>query len=137
MRLGSAFVLAAAAALASLHAQVDPARPAAADWPMYNRDLAGTRYSPLTQINAGTVARLSRAWSYTLGRDKTAGTLSGGSEFTPTASSVRRRVFSGRKAIRARAISWAPSAAAALGTLLWAASTAGSASGRRGARSWP
>ena len=37
-----------------------------ADWPMYNRDLAGTRYSPLTQINAGNVAKLTQAWSYRL-----------------------------------------------------------------------
>jgi quinoprotein glucose dehydrogenase len=50
---------------------------------MYNRDLAGTRYSPLKQISAGNAAKLTRAWSYPLGRDATAGTLSGGSEFTP------------------------------------------------------
>jgi quinoprotein glucose dehydrogenase len=31
---------------------------------MYNRDLAGTRYSPLTQINGKNVARLALAWSY-------------------------------------------------------------------------
>jgi glucose dehydrogenase len=30
----------------------------AADWPMFNRDLAGTRYSPLTQINTGNVSKL-------------------------------------------------------------------------------
>src|SRR5438876_8808467 len=41
-------------------------RNAAADWPMYNRDLAGTRYSPLTQINTTNVARLTQAWSYRL-----------------------------------------------------------------------
>ena len=29
----------------------EPVRSAAADWPTYNRDLAGTRYSPLDQIN--------------------------------------------------------------------------------------
>ena len=32
----------------------------AADWPMYNRDLAGTRYSPLAQINTKNVAKLTR-----------------------------------------------------------------------------
>src|SRR5438105_3938766 len=63
--------------------QADDARTAAADWPMYNRDLAGTRYSPLTQINRTNVGTLTRAWSYKIGRDQTAGTLSGGSEFTP------------------------------------------------------
>ncbi len=37
-----------------------------ADWPTYNRDLAGTRYSPLTQINTSNVARLTQVWSYKL-----------------------------------------------------------------------
>ena len=39
---------------------------AEADWPMYNRDLAGTRYSPLTQINTSNVSALTQAWSYRL-----------------------------------------------------------------------
>jgi quinoprotein glucose dehydrogenase len=34
------------------------------EWRTYNRDLAGTRYSPLAQINTGNVARLEVAWSY-------------------------------------------------------------------------
>src|SRR5690349_5708581 len=37
-----------------------------ADWPTYNRDLAGTRYSPLTQINTTNVSTLAEAWSYRL-----------------------------------------------------------------------
>jgi quinoprotein glucose dehydrogenase len=37
-----------------------------ADWPTYNRDLAGTRYSRLTQINTKNVAALVPAWSYRL-----------------------------------------------------------------------
>src|SRR5450631_4279826 len=39
---------------------------AASDWPMYNRDLASTRYSPLTQINTANVAKLTQSWSYRL-----------------------------------------------------------------------
>ena len=58
-------------------------KPADGEWPMYNHDLAGTRHSPLKQINAGNVSTLVRAWSYKIGKDRTAGTLSGGSEFTP------------------------------------------------------
>ena len=42
----------------------EPQRSAAADWPMYNRDLAGTRYSPLAQINTRTVSSLREVWSY-------------------------------------------------------------------------
>jgi len=38
----------------------------AADWPTYNRDLAGTRYSPLTQIDTTNVATLREAWTYRL-----------------------------------------------------------------------
>jgi len=34
------------------------------DWPMYGHDLASSRFSPLSQINAGNVAKLSVAWSY-------------------------------------------------------------------------
>src|SRR5437868_75004 len=41
----------------------------AADWPMFNRDLAGTRYSPLTQINTGNVSRLTRVWNYAFERE--------------------------------------------------------------------
>jgi glucose dehydrogenase len=37
-----------------------------ADWPMFNRDLAGTRYSPLAQINTSNVAQLKLAWRYRL-----------------------------------------------------------------------
>src|SRR5579863_9835359 len=54
------------------------------DWPMYNRDPAGTRYSPLTQINTKNVAKLTQAWSYALksGAPGRGGSGSG-SEVTP------------------------------------------------------
>lgn len=31
---------------------------------MYTRDLAGTRYSPLKQINTSNVSKLGKAWTY-------------------------------------------------------------------------
>ncbi len=34
------------------------------EWPTYNGDLTGRRYSPLTKINANTVGRLQLAWTY-------------------------------------------------------------------------
>src|SRR4051794_18721152 len=37
------------------------------DWPMYGRDPAGTRFSPLDQINNDNVSRLRRAWVYHTG----------------------------------------------------------------------
>ena len=54
-----ALTLAAAPALAQ-----EPERSGAADWPTYNRDLAGTRYSPLDQIDTGNVGSLEEVWSY-------------------------------------------------------------------------
>ena len=39
------------------------------DWPMFLHDLAGTRYSQLTQINPGNVASLKRAWFYGFNRE--------------------------------------------------------------------
>src|SRR5215510_12852761 len=64
MRIHQSVILAAACLLPTL-AQT-PKSNSAADWPMYNRDLAGTRHSPLTQINAANVSNLKMAWSYRL-----------------------------------------------------------------------
>ncbi len=63
--------LASAAMVAVLAAQSGASRPAPAtsaafDWPMYRHDLAGTAYSPLTQIDARNVGSLTEAWTYSL-----------------------------------------------------------------------
>ena len=50
--------------LPGLLAQVEKIKPG--DWPRYNRDLGGTRYSPLTQIQGRNVATLKPAWKYLL-----------------------------------------------------------------------
>ncbi len=52
-----------------------------ADWPSYNRDLAGTRFSPLRQISPTNGDELRQAWSYPLGPAADLG--SEGSELTP------------------------------------------------------
>src|SRR5262249_50230722 len=36
------------------------------DWPLYSRDLAGTKYSPLAQITTANVSTLTEAWSVRL-----------------------------------------------------------------------
>jgi glucose dehydrogenase len=41
-------------------------KPVNGDWPMYSLNLAGTRYSPLTDINTGNVGTLTQAWSVRL-----------------------------------------------------------------------
>jgi alcohol dehydrogenase (cytochrome c) len=38
-----------------------------ADWPTYNGQSSGSRYSPLTQITTSNVARLAPTWLYSLG----------------------------------------------------------------------
>ena len=52
-----------------VNAQQGSTRSRDADWPMYNRDLAGTRYSPLTQITPDNVGDLQQAWVYRFNRD--------------------------------------------------------------------
>ena len=48
-------------------AQTRATKPNAdADWPMYNRDLGSTRFSPLTQLNTKNASDLKLAWSYKL-----------------------------------------------------------------------
>src|SRR5690242_18341164 len=42
------------------------------DWPTYGRDLAGTRYSPLKQIDSGNVSKLVRAWTYHMSAESAA-----------------------------------------------------------------
>src|SRR5215831_17860256 len=49
-----------------------------ADWPMYNRDLGGTRYFPHAQINASNVSTLKMAWTYRLSNAPAGGGRGGG-----------------------------------------------------------
>src|SRR5262245_52568285 len=41
-----------------------PAATPAQEWQTYDHDLAGTRFSPLTDINTTNVAKLTKAWTY-------------------------------------------------------------------------
>ena len=71
--LGGAIALSAAAAPAQEPYNV--ASPA--DWPRYARDLEGTRFSPLDQIDTGNVGELEQAWSFRLRPEGGAGLLGG------------------------------------------------------------
>ncbi|MGI4880403.1 MAG: PQQ-binding-like beta-propeller repeat protein, partial [Janthinobacterium lividum] len=64
MRTLLALVLGTTLVVPAVGAQSGGAATAPGDWPRYTRDLGGTRFSPLTQINAGNVARLAAAWSF-------------------------------------------------------------------------
>ena len=75
MRRSHLFVFAAAGLLAvgsasAQNAKAGSSKVSAGEWPMYNRDLAGTRYSPLTQINTTNVTKLEQVWSYRFRTDE-------------------------------------------------------------------
>src|ERR1700691_343336 len=57
-------IIAAGAASAFAFSQLTPGT---GDWPVYGRDPAGTRHSPLAQINTTNVSNLQRAWTYHTG----------------------------------------------------------------------
>jgi quinoprotein glucose dehydrogenase len=76
--LRSAWITLASMILPALSCQAAEPQQAA-DWPMFNRDLAGTRYSPLTQINTANVGTLTKAWTYLFNREGK--TISGDSAF--------------------------------------------------------
>ncbi|MCC7153022.1 MAG: pyrroloquinoline quinone-dependent dehydrogenase [Bryobacterales bacterium] len=58
-------------------------QPAGSEWPHHGGSAAGTRYSPLKQINRGNVTRLRVAWSYKTG-DVSDGTVGLRSAFETT-----------------------------------------------------
>jgi quinohemoprotein ethanol dehydrogenase len=68
----------AVAALTAGFAKAEPAgdwrKAPAKDWPMVAGDWGNGRYSALTQINAGNIAKLGGAWMRPLGDEKTRGT---------------------------------------------------------------
>src|SRR2546427_9106008 len=41
-----------------------PATTPAQEWRTFDHDLAGTRFSPLTEINTGNVTKLAKAWTF-------------------------------------------------------------------------
>jgi quinoprotein glucose dehydrogenase len=80
MRVRTIVIVAASLALPALFAQSNKDRQekiAAGDWPRITRDLGGTRYSPLDQINKKNVARLKAAWSYKVRPEGGGATVSG------------------------------------------------------------
>ena len=44
----------------------DVARPRPGEWPTYNGNLSGNRFSPLDQINATTIHSLAPKWMFTI-----------------------------------------------------------------------
>ncbi len=77
MRLSLAVAVGAALAASAAQAQTGKEAIRPGDWPRYTRDLAGTHFSPLDQIDAGNVARLAPAWSFKVRPDGGGGIVTG------------------------------------------------------------
>jgi glucose dehydrogenase len=92
MRLRTWLVLPAAMAFGvGLWAQTNrPAPIPPGDWVNINREAGATRYSPLTQINAGNVATLAQSWTFT---------MAGGGTSVPLVVNGVMYVSSGRRVV--------------------------------------
>ena len=62
----------AALVVAALTVGIGAQKAAEGDWPMYARDPAGTKFSPLRQINTDNAAKLQPAWNRNLAEPRTA-----------------------------------------------------------------
>jgi quinoprotein glucose dehydrogenase len=106
------------------------ATPAAAEWQTYNHDLAGSRFSPLTQITAGNVAMLAPAWTYQF--PASGPSAFGGSEAVPIVVGGAMYFPAGNSVVALEADT---------GKLIWRHEVAGggpgSALNRRGVSYWP
>ena len=109
-----------------LSAALAHAQSKASEWPMYNRDLAGTRYSPLTQINTKNVANLKQVWSFQLKADATK--LGPQSEATPIMVGGVMYLPAGNRIVALKPET---------GELLWQYVIAEGVPQRRGVTYWP
>ena len=106
-----------------------------ADWPLYRRDLAGTGYSPLRQINLRNVADLAPAWTFRIqsnapaaGGRGAAGGANVNSQATPIVIDGVM-YFPGRDRVVALE--------ADTGKEIWQTPVTGGAPSRRGVGYWP
>ena len=121
--LVAASLLTAGLSFASV-AQQPPTAPGDADWPLYRRDLAGTGYSPLKQINLQNVANLAPSWTFRI--QSNAGNVN--SQATPI-------VINGVMYLPGRDDVMALEADT--GKQIWRAPVTGGAPSRRGVAYWP
>ena len=77
LRISLALALGAALTSSAAEAQAgrDAVKPG--DWPHYTRDLAGTHFSPLDQINTTNVSGLAPAWSFRVRPEGGGGAVTG------------------------------------------------------------
>lgn len=107
--------------------------PRDSDWPMYRHDLAGTGYSPLKQIDATNVTKLTLGWTYHLQGDVPPVSTATGA---PTAlnSQATPIVVNGRMYLPAanRVVALDPQT----GREIWRYSVTGGAPSQRGVAYW-
>lgn len=103
----------------------------AGDWPSYNRDAGGTRYSPLTQINAKNVASLTLAWKMLLRPDRNGPPASGLGPYSQATPIVVEGVLYLPAGNRILALE------PETGRELWHYDVTGGAPSRRGVAYWP
>jgi glucose dehydrogenase len=82
--------IAAAVFAQSNQRSASPAAVAPGDWHNINRDSGATRFSPLNQINAGNVAKLTQSWTFT---------MTGGGSSVPLVVNGVMYVSSGRRVV--------------------------------------
>ena len=130
MTVSRSIPLGALCVLALLQSVGAQNRPAAkplppGDWPMYRRDTSGTGHSPLAQINAANVSRLTRAWTYRL---QTEGAQNVNSQATPIVVGGVMYIPAGDRVVALDA---------ATGTEKWRHMVTGGTPSRRGVGYWP
>jgi len=106
------------------------------DWPFYRHDLAGTGYSPLTQIDATNVATLARAWSYSLQRDTEAPPPTGGGRGNAGAINSEATPIVVDGTLYVPAANRVVALAADTGAVQWTYRLASGAPSRRGVAYW-
>ncbi len=101
----------------------------AGDWPSYDHDAASTRYSLLTQINAGNIASLKSAWTFSLKGEAAAPRFGGGgSEETPIVINGIMYVTASARVVALDASS---------GKEVWSYTVTGGRPSTRGVAYWP
>ena len=132
MKYGRPLLLTIAASLISvLHLQSQQSRsPRNGDWPMYNRDHSGTRFSPLKQITPKNVANLKLAWQFRL-RPDTSGPAGGFGAFSQATPIVIDGVMYLPAGNRIMALD--PNS----GNVLWTYNVTGGRPTSRGVAYWP
>ena len=98
------------------------------DWPNSNRDLGGTRYSPLTQINSRNVAKLKEVWTFHLHQSGESPAVRASTEATPIIANSVMYFPAGDSVVALEPES---------GKEIWRFKMANGAPSRRGVAYWP